>query len=1134
MTTPYLTPASTFYHDLLEAIGREQIRDTYQEFGRMLRLLADQQTAFSGLHLGSLFAKVDYLCREHQLPASLTHSINDTRVRVRRMMALTDGELQDCRLYDLRALSLFVQALLGEPVPHELLRLFPEGRRKAVDSSVVAKYFRLYVTRHDDRYLYGRAEELPDEEEIRVGYNFRSQSLGGDWRYLAPYLHRGSQVNVVRPHLYQGIYYPELLILNPDYLVDISAITRCFADYAHSPLVMLIDQVRPSADTRHTMLGNLASQLLDEEVHNSGSEPRPYAESYADYIRSNTFSALTTDISSLYADGALQQTNIQRALHEGLAARIGRYDPTQVILEPSFISEMLGMQGRMDMLQLDYRVLLEQKSGKGEKPYGAPLSDPPRQKLPHYVQVLLYQAILNYNFEIPNRDIQALLLYSRYDNGLIGVSPAPELLKEAIALRNQLAGMAEMCSHGRGYPLLTYLTPEQLRTLPMGEKLWTDFIRPQLLDVLLPIQQASPVEQAYFLRFMQFIALEHTLSKVGYQTKENSGFAAKWHDSLEEKYQAGNIYDQLLLVSPEADHEGSVSRLVFEFPAERESDMSNFRVGDIVIVYPYQRGQEPDARTTMVFRGSIDEISTSRVCVALRAPQSHCHVFVRYAPQNYCWAIEHDFLESSSRSLYAGMHAFLQAPERRRQLLLLQRQPETDETLQLRGDYGRFNLLQLRVRQARDFFLIIGPPGTGKTSYGMLYTLQEQLLEPETNVLITSFTNRAVDEICSKLVEQHIPFVRVCSRTNCSAEYRPYLLDEQLAACSDLASMRQLLAQTRVIVSTTSSLASHTQLFRLKQFHLAIIDEASQILEPHLLPLLSARHGDAPAILRFVMIGDHKQLPAVVQQSERESMVEDPRLHEIGLTDCRLSLFERLLRRYRNDERVVYMLTRQGRMHQDIADFPNQAFYGGKLQVVPLEHQIEALPPVCTSNHGIDRLLSTRRIAFIASPLPQPIVSDKVNLVEAQLIAATAERIYRLNRDSFDPLATLGIIVPYRNQIAAVRNALAAYGHPGLETITIDTVERYQGSQRDYILYGFTIQRPHQLNFLTNNTFEEEGQLIDRKLNVAMTRARRHLLLFGNPQVIAENVLFARLLGYVRERGAFVEVEPERFVAGEF
>lgn len=106
----------------------------------------------------------------------------------------------------------------------------------------------------------------------------------------------------------------------------------------------------------------------------------------------------------------------------------------------------------------------------------------------------------------------------------------------------------------------------------------------------------------------------------------------------------------------------------------------------------------------------------------------------------------------------------------------------------------------------------------------------------------------------------------------------------------------------------------------------------------------------------------------------------------------------------------------------------------------------------------------------------------------------------------------MGVIVPYRNQIAMIRREIEQLGVPALMDISIDTVERYQGSQRDVIIYSFTVQKPYQLDFLTANCFEEKGKVIDRKLNVAMTRARKQLLLTGNEQILSLNPLFAELL----------------------
>lgn len=134
-------------------------------------------------------------------------------------------------------------------------------------------------------------------------------------------------------------------------------------------------------------------------------------------------------------------------------------------------------------------------------------------------------------------------------------------------------------------------------------------------------------------------------------------------------------------------------------------------------------------------------------------------------------------------------------------------------------------------------------------------------------------------------------------------------------------------------------------------------------------------------------------------------MVQEPNLRAIHLTDCRLSLFERLIKAYRSEgvnNEYSYMLTRQGRMHREIAIFPNYAFYQNKLIPVPLPYQEEPTPLTSESHDGLEALLTTRRIAFVTYPEPrqtgldpwQQETSDKVNLIEARMIAATVHRIY--------------------------------------------------------------------------------------------------------------------------------------------
>lgn len=1121
------------YHSTLQELLQElhddstqpDVRRSYRVMMSVLRRGVEPFTQHTHLQHPSLSAKLHYLLSERRAPSVLRHRINDARQRMRQAAVLPPTELTLHRSTDRQALEEALQLFYGaapaapavnggEGDPARLSLPLRGGgvSGSAADGGGLSCSLRLSLLSFTPTTLTGRTD---DGSVVTCDYSSANPYLyDRDWSYLTKLLRPGAQLNIVRPHVREGNPHvlPELFIVEPDLLMDITAVAGCIESYAESPLVHLLNRLAPNETTAPILLGNLASQLLDEALH---GQRRPYVESAREFLRHNALLLATTDLpADFHAEAQRQADNIRHAVDEGLGQHLSGFRRDDVVLEPTFFCEPLGLQGRMDMLQLDGHILVEQKSGKGGWP---PPPDPeqPVQQQKHYAQMLLYMAVLHYGLGIPNDQIAPFLLYSKYPKGLLNLGPAPQLLHLALRLRNQMARCEQIYAE-EGYGVLLSLTPERLRLKPGSDKLWQQYKLPQLRALLRPISEASPLEQAYYLRYLRFVSTEHLLSKVGNGQKDGSGFSAKWQCSLDEKRVAGNILDGLRLLSPSSPDERDIEEVVLSLAQPTEDYLGssgaqapNFRRGDIVVLYPYEEGAEPDVRRTPCLRGSVAELTTESVTIRLRAPQSTAAFFC--APQSAAalscapplkegqsWAIEHDFYEASSAGLFRGLHAFLSAPRERRDLLLCQRRPRVDESLRLRGEYGAFDDLALRVRQAQDLFLIIGPPGTGKTSFGLMTTLQEELLTPQSSVLILSYTNRAVDEACSKLVEAGIDFVRIGGSLSCSEECRPHLLEERTAMLGNADEVRQLIADTRVFAATTAALCGHLELFRLKEFSLAIIDEASQILEPQLLPLLSAQTSDErPAIAKIVMIGDHKQLPAVVQQSEQEAAVTSPQLQTIGLRDCRSSLFERLLRTYRDDPSVVYMLTRQGRMHPRVASFPNQAFYAGRLTDAGRPHQQE-------KGGGA-------RVHFVDVPTPAGSPSDKVNLAEASVIAQQVSRY--LNQGY--GIAEIGIIVPYRNQIAAVRRALseqAGVADAELSRMVIDTVERLQGSQRRVIIYGVTIQRRYQLQFLTSHTFEEDGQLIDRKLNVAMTRAMDHLVIVGNAALLRHSPVYSALL----------------------
>ena len=466
------------------------------------------------------------------------------------------------------------------------------------------------------------------------------------------------------------------------------------------------------------------------------------------------------------------------------------------------------------------------------------------------------------------------------------------------------------------------------------------------------------------------------------------------------------------------------------------------------------------------------------------------------------YAIEPASSDATTTAALRSLMAFCGASPKKRNLLMGTVAPRQDATQQLSRSYHpAYDNILLRAKQARDYFLLQGPPGTGKTSMALRFLVEEELelnsslfthhssLE-RSSLLLTAYTHRAVDEICAMLEESGQDYLRLGSEASCDPRFAHRLLSSAFSEKPKLSDIRQRLESVPIVVSTTLTLMTRPFLLSLKHFSLCIVDEASQILEPYIVGLLSS-----DSIDRFILIGDHKQLPAVVAQPD-----DDPRLH-----GCRLSLFERLLRQEREAGRSEFtgILQHQGRMHPDIAAFPNEWFYQQEqLRPVPLSHQLEErLDYNEPSEDALDDQLMQHRVLFLPA-------DD-----EASLVVDVLRRLYRqIGHERFDAAHSIGVIVTYRHQIAMIRREMAQLSLPQLDNISIDTVERYQGSQRDVIIYSTGVQNEAELDFLTSNCFEESGHTIDRKLNVAMTRARKQLIMIGNASLLRQNSIFSELI----------------------
>jgi DNA replication ATP-dependent helicase Dna2 len=443
--------------------------------------------------------------------------------------------------------------------------------------------------------------------------------------------------------------------------------------------------------------------------------------------------------------------------------------------------------------------------------------------------------------------------------------------------------------------------------------------------------------------------------------------------------------------------------------------------------------------------------------------------------------------------------------KRKRQLILGIEKPEYYKFEQIIELSDELTALQknaiLKAFFAKDYMLIWGPPGTGKTSMILKHLSKLILNYTNENTLVLAYTNKAVDEICHSLIDgglqDHI--IRIGSKINSNQNLHSVLLNHQISSFKNRNEVVEFLKTKRIFISTISSFLGKLELLDLKKFDTLIIDEASQVIEPMLCGILTL-------VRKFILIGDHKQLPAIVQQNHSKSVIENKSLLERGFKDMRTSLFERLYSQisHKNEYNHAYcILTEQGRMHKKIMDFVNPYFYENKLKTIKISQISEPISDF--TDNTLYRTLCTERVIFInVDSISRSY--KKRNEEEAictHRVIASLINIYKL-RDQKWHDETLGVITPFRAQINQIKHLVNDH------KITIDTVERYQGGARDIIVMSTVINNLSQLKSIVSTSLEG----IDRKLNVAITRSKNQFILIGNEEILSKSNYYKKLIDY--------------------
>ena len=465
------------------------------------------------------------------------------------------------------------------------------------------------------------------------------------------------------------------------------------------------------------------------------------------------------------------------------------------------------------------------------------------------------------------------------------------------------------------------------------------------------------------------------------------------------------------------------------------------------------------------------------------------------------------------------------------------------------------------VRKAvssEELFLIHGPPGTGKTTTVIEVILQS--LKKGEKILATADSNTAVDNIVEGLIKFNIKVVRIGHPARLKKELLDVSLDavalehpkyneikkiekklnkllsiqenylkptpsrrrgltdnqifkyaksgkvarglslqniksmaEWLRLQRDVKRLREqkkrieeeiindIISDAEVVCTTNSSAGSEFLMDRY--FDTLFIDEASQSTEPSsLIPLIKAK--------KVVMAGDHKQLPPTV-------------LHPLA-KGLMFSMFERFIKLYPESS---YMLRLQYRMNEIINRFPSEKFYSGEL--VSAEE---------VKNRRLSDIVKTDDSSPITDDTPVVFIDtlglfkeekkkgsqSRYNPKEAEIVKFIVDRLKELGINPED----IGIITPYKDHEEYLKSII-----PDIE---IKTVDGFQGREKEIIL----------ISLVRSNLEENIGFLDDlRRLNVALTRAKRKLILVGDGKTLSSNPVYRELIEYIKENGKYITIK---------
>lgn len=1095
------------YDDIISVIeGKSELIDKAISLKRVFSRIFSELTLKEAISFSGIRAKIEYVSAVHEFDKSTIDKIHRIKKFAFRVINKKINFTKADFLAFASELTSLVRDLSEEPVPEELriiiekhLPVIKEKESVAAEDyindikCIVLNISALTSEEKGKEYFSALCENV--EDDFRFSLRIHSYNFD-DLRILRSNLHRYQTLRILNikaynkeKHLYSTDSTTQIII-EPDFLVEASEIAECFSNFASNPNIFFIRKFIPSVTGEGAFKGTLVNGLMDKLIINADTNP---ANAVLELVSSNPLKAcaIGTDGISKIIDEVL---NIH---YKNLLNIFRERRHNNIKIEPSFISPVYGISGRLDALIIPesnsaHKNIFELKSGKPANGKSVWQN--------HKMQLVCYNLMMKSTFGAERKGTTSVLYSAALSSPFRAVSVTGNEEKKVLSVRNQI--VAEIIRlAGNKFDILNKFFRADLGEIPPYNK--NDIIEFSTL-----LKEASTLESKYYRYNLSFALREYLASKISCSRQNGftrNGFSSLWLDTIEEKEKDYAIINNLELIK----YNQSQDEFEFSIP---ESSEHNFRDGDFIVIYKKTEG-EPNPLSTELFRGKIKSINPHYITIELHSKQLD---YSYYSPGSK-WIIEHDIVESNVWTTIQSLYDFLRAPKTRKELILGIVEPKFNDNGYINDDKlsPDQNLCIKNAVNARDYYLLQGPPGSGKTSTALIGIIKNliRLYKPEEKkIVILAYTNRAVEEICSRLNLANINFLKIGGKSL----NETYDISSSFSV-QNLNEIRDMFAEKDVYVSTVSSF--YSKMFDLKEIadlDTVIVDEASQLTD-------YAISGILCNFKKFILIGDQNQLPAVVTQNTESCEILDTDLNSIGIKNLGDSLFERLYHRCKSKRwnNAIGMLQTHYRLHDDIASLINRLYYNRLITGTSGQiSEFKLFNP--GSENKIEKLLSGSRLIFIDSAFER---TSKTNLSEAVIVNKILETVKAVYGCNFKE-KTIGVVTPWRAQIALIKKQIQDTELK--EKVSIDTVERFQGSERDIIINSFAVYNIHQLKNL--ESFNSE--YVDRKLLVSISRGSEQLIILGNKKVLLNSMYYKEIIGHIKGHGIILNQKQRKEIFG--